>query len=280
MRYRRIVLAAAIGAAFVCSTLLVGQAHAAAGSYLRLAHLSPDTPQVDVYVASVSRPDQQVVVPGVGYGGVSEYRVIDPGDYTISMRPSGADPTTAPVLSTTLSAKSDAAYTVAGVGMYAGISLKILEDDLALPPADQVRCRVIHAAASTKQLDVGFEGAPPLATNVNFAEATGYRSAPAGKWTLVVGARDQPTVALPVDVTANGVYTVLVVDKGGKLAAELLTDAKAGSSGPIPAGAMETGLGGLADRGPASGAEVWLVLLAGASAAAFFGLLRRRRPNG
>ncbi len=280
MRYRRIVLAAAIAAAFACSTLLVGQANAAAGSYLRLAHLSPDTPQVDVYVASVSSPDQQVVVPGVGYGAVSEYKAIDPGDYTISMRPSGADPNTPPVLSTTLAAKSGGAYTVAGVGMYAGISLKVLEDDLSLPPADQVRCRVIHAAASTQQLDVGFEGQPPLATNVNFAEATEYVAAPAGKWTLEVSARDQPTVTLPVDVSAHGVYSVLVVDEGGKLAAELLTDAKAGSSGPIPAGAMDTGLGGLADRSPASGAEVWLLLLAGASLAAFLGLLRSRRPNG
>ena len=39
-------------------------------SYLRLAHLSPDTPNVDVYVASVSDPAKSFVVPGVGYGAV------------------------------------------------------------------------------------------------------------------------------------------------------------------------------------------------------------------
>ena len=248
MRYRRIVLAAAIAAAFACSTLLVGQANAAAGSYLRLAHLSPDTPQGRRVRGVGEQPRPAGGRSGRGLRRGLRVQAIDPGDYTISMRPSGADPNTPPVLSTTLAAKSGGAYTVAGVGMYAGISLKVLQDDLSLPPADQVRCRVIHAAASTQQLDVGFEGQPPLATNVNFAEATEYVAAPAGKWTLEVSSRDQPTVTLPVDVSAHGVYSVLVVDEGGKLAAELLTDAKAGSSGPIPAGAMDTGLGGLADR--------------------------------
>jgi hypothetical protein len=35
-------------------------------AYLRLAHLSPDTPKVDVYVDSAADPSQSFVVPGVG----------------------------------------------------------------------------------------------------------------------------------------------------------------------------------------------------------------------
>jgi len=37
-------------------------------AYLRLAHLSPDTPSVDVYVDSAADPSRSFVVPGVGYG--------------------------------------------------------------------------------------------------------------------------------------------------------------------------------------------------------------------
>ena len=59
-------------------------------SYLRLAHLSPDTPKVDVYVASVADPARSFVVPGVGYGAVSPYQPLPAGSYVISMRGAGA----------------------------------------------------------------------------------------------------------------------------------------------------------------------------------------------
>ena len=49
------------------------------------------------------------------YGDVSAYQTIQPGEYTIAMRPAGADPSTKPVISTTLSAQNGRAYTVAGL---------------------------------------------------------------------------------------------------------------------------------------------------------------------
>jgi hypothetical protein len=70
-------------------------AHAAAPAegqpaYLRLAHLSPDTPTVDVYVDSAADPSRSFVVPGVGYGVVSQYQPLAPDSYVISMRAAGA----------------------------------------------------------------------------------------------------------------------------------------------------------------------------------------------
>ena len=59
-------------------------------AYLRLAHLSPDTPSVDVYVDSAADPSRSFVVPGVGYGVVSQYQPLPPDNYVISMRPAGA----------------------------------------------------------------------------------------------------------------------------------------------------------------------------------------------
>ena len=59
-------------------------------AYLRLAHLSPDTPTVDVYVDSAADPSRSFVVPGVGYGAVSQYQPLPPDSYVISMRPAGA----------------------------------------------------------------------------------------------------------------------------------------------------------------------------------------------
>src|SRR5687767_15272142 len=53
--------------------------------------LSPDTPAVDVYVDSVADPDTGIVLNGVGYGAVSEYQDVPPGEYTVSMREAGAE---------------------------------------------------------------------------------------------------------------------------------------------------------------------------------------------
>src|SRR5262245_18696040 len=79
-------------------------AAAQTGAFLRLAHLSPDTPNVDVTVSAFGTPDGAQVVRGVGYGDMSAYQRIAPGSYTFAMRPAGADPTTDPVISATLDA--------------------------------------------------------------------------------------------------------------------------------------------------------------------------------
>ena len=71
----------------------------ASPSYVRLAHLSPDTPKVDVYVTSFTRPDWKLLLKGVGYGAVSPYQRVQPDRYAVSMRPAGAPasvPLTAP----------------------------------------------------------------------------------------------------------------------------------------------------------------------------------------
>ena len=67
-----------LGAA-VAGLALPGAAAAAPadeGSYLRLAHLSPDTPSVDVHLASVGDPSVSFVVPGVGYGTPSGWLLL------------------------------------------------------------------------------------------------------------------------------------------------------------------------------------------------------------
>ena len=68
-------------------------ANAATGAdtvgYVRLAHLSPDTPAVDVYLAAPGAAKPQVF-PGVGYGVVSDYLELAPGRYAVAMREAGA----------------------------------------------------------------------------------------------------------------------------------------------------------------------------------------------
>ncbi|CAN5799063.1 DUF4397 domain-containing protein [soil metagenome] len=257
----------------VLGVLAVGLTPAAAadGAFLRLAHLSPDTPEVDVYVVSVSDPADTIVLEGVGYGAVSEYQTVSGGTYTISMRPAGAAASTPPVISTTLNTSPGNAYTVAGVGVFDDLGLTVLDDDLTLPPAGQSRVRVVQASASEPELDISVDGGPTLGTDVAFATTTGYTTVPPGNWTLRVDGTAGLAATLPLTVDAGGVYSVLVLDdSSGGLT--VVTRVDAASSGSVPVGSVETGAGGTAARPAGS-----LGLLAGATMLVVAGTLAGRR---
>jgi hypothetical protein len=226
-------------------------ASAADGGLLRLAHLSPDTPAVDVYVDPVAG-GAKLVLHGVSYGTISDYRQVPPGSYTVAMRKSGAAASTPPVLSTTVQVAGRSARTVAGVGYFTTLGLTVLTDDLALPPAGHARLRVITAAATAKTLDVSLAAGAPFAAKLPFAHTSGYVDVPAGATTLRVAPDGAAPTALPATLVAGSVYSVVVLDKkGGGLGVRTVLDAA--SPGVMPVGGVETGVGGAAPGGWGAG---------------------------
>jgi hypothetical protein len=227
------------------SALGLPAADAAEGGLLRLAHLSPDTPSVDVYVDSVASPSNKLLLHGVSYGTISDYQRVPSGIYTVSMRPSGAPPTTPPVLSRTVQVGGGSARTVAGVGYFATLGLEVFTDDLTLPPAGKARLRVVTAAATAKSLSVSLDGGSPVAGNLPFAHTTGYLDVPAGATTLQVTPTGGAATTVPVSLAAGSVYSVVVLDKkGGGLSVRTVLDAA--SAQVMPVGGVETGAGGTA----------------------------------
>lgn len=213
-------------------------------AFLRLAHLSPDTPQVDVYVDSASDPARSFVVPGVGYGAVSEYRDVAVDAYVVSMRTAGAAPDSPAVIATTVDARPGRAYTIAGVGMSAELGLAVLPDDLDAPEQGRADVRVVNAATTAPVVDVALSGQPAWASGVRFGTATEYTEVPVGDWVCEVTPEGGRSVRLPVALEATSTYTVLLVDRGNGLTTELIRDS-AGSA-VVPAGGVATGLGGAA----------------------------------
>ncbi len=249
----RLLAVAVVAAALLATTagLPLPGARAADDGLLRLAHLSPDTPAVDVYVDSVADPTAGQVFPAVGYGTVSDYQPVPAGTYAVSMRPAGADPATPPVLSTTVEVGAGSARTVAGVGPFADLGLAVLEDDLTPPPAGASRLRVVAAAASAPTLDVAVPGGPPVAASLAFAGTSGYVDVPAGATVLTVTPGGGAPTELPVELAAGSVHSVLVLDRpGGGLTVRAVLDAA--GPGVVPSGGVEAGLGGTApSAGPA-----------------------------
>jgi Domain of unknown function (DUF4397) len=263
------VLACAMAAVAAVPVPAVAQT----GAFLRLAHLSPDTPTVDVTVSAFGTPDGSQQVKGVSYGDVSAYQQIAPGTYTIAMRPAGADPKSDPVISATLDAVAGKAYTVAGLGAFASLALRVLDDDISLPAAGQARMRVVNAAPLAGALSIRRDAAPVI-ENAKFGDASPYTVVPSGPASLTVAPVDAASTSLPVTLAAGGVYTVLVLQRNGVLSAAVRLDAQ--GAAVVPNGGVETGFGGTAGPGLAVQA-----LLAGCAAAAggvlVLAMRRRRR---
>jgi hypothetical protein len=242
--------------------------------WIRLAHLSPNTPAVDVYLYSFGNSNAKIVLHHVAYGEASPYETVTAGDYSVAMRLAGASSSTAPVLSTGVTIAAGHAYTVAGMGPESGLRLQVLDDDLSTPSGRGL-VRVIQASLKDQTVKVTY-GSTVLASSLAFATVTSYKTVTPGTVTVAVtaGGGDANT---SVSVAAGTVHTLVVLDGASGLQIDNLTDA-AGSGEP-PAGGVRTGFGGTAAHGPGS-ALPWLALIAVGLALAVTGSLTgRKRPQ-
>ena len=274
-RRRRLGGATAALAAFAAVTLFATPAHAAGDGYVRLAHLSPDTPAVDVYLKAESGSAKEQVFRGVGYGAMSQYLRLPTGNYQVAMRKEGAPASEKPVITTEVGVADGGAYTVAGVGRFADLGLRVLQDDLKLPDPGKSKVRIIQASVQAPVLNVEGKNGTKIADHVAFATTTSYREVNPGKWSVEV----QPSgggksSVLPCTLGAGSVYSLVVLDDGkGGLKPQLQIDAE--RQGTVPLGAVATGDGG---SRPTSHLPM-AILIAGLAAVLAGGsafLLRRR----
>ncbi len=240
--------------------------------WIRLAHLSPNTPAVDVYLYSFGNSNAQIVLHHVTYGTVSPYEAVSAGDYSVAMRAAGASATSAPVLSTSVTIAADRAYTVAGMGPESGLRLVVLDDELT-PPSGKSLVRVIQASLKQQTVKFTCSCGGTLASKAAFGSVTSYAPIPPGTWTMAaIGSSDK--TSLPVTLVAGTVHTEVVLDGSNGL--EILNLEDAAGAGLPPAGGVTTGFGGTAGHGPGSPVP-WAALIGAGSLLALTGGLRLRR---
>jgi hypothetical protein len=290
MDNRRAWLGVAI-VGFVLTTALATTAGALAPgaapgtTLVRVAHLSPDTAGVDVYV------DGERALGNVNFETVSNYQSIPAGRHKLELRPAGAAATSKPVLSTTRDLASQEAYTVAGVGANARLQGKVFSDDLTSPNPGAAKVRAIHAAVDVPAVDITLVGATALGTDIGFGTATPYSEVAPGRYELQVRTSGDDELVLTVpdlDVGPGIVYSVAAIGGIDGTPVQVLPLVDARGAEVLPAGAVHTGAGGTASDSTANAAANgvsavstgWLfagavaVILAGVSTTA---VLRRRR---
>ena len=209
---------------------------------MRFAHLSPDSPAVDVALAPAPLGGGPLTDPGpdvasgLGYGDVDEYRSLAPGSYAISVRTAGSPADTPPALSARIDVAAGTATTVTLSGLFEDLALEALPDDLSAPPAGAARVRVLTAAADVGPVTVTAADTT-LADAQPFPGAGRYVDVPAGRAEV----RLQAGSPLAVDLAAGSVVTLLVLGLDGGVEVRPVVDA-AGAP-VVPVGGVDAGTG-------------------------------------
>ncbi len=266
-----------IGLAVLALGLLAGAspASASAGSgWLRLAHLSPNTPAVDVYLYSFHDSKALVVVHHVAYGTISAYQKVKAGEYTVAMRAAGKPASSPPVISTSVNIRPGGAYTVAGMGPAKGLRLQILHDRL-ITPKGKVLVRIIQASLREHRVTIR-AGHTVIAKNVPFASVSSYKVVKPGDWNVSAAGPTDRTSS-NITLAAGTIHTIVVLDDPGHLFLDDLVDA-AGSK-VAPGGAPATGFGGTAPQ-PGHSELPWIALAGAGMLVGIAGFRRARKPVG
>jgi len=147
------------------------------GVSLRVLHVAPDAPAVDVYAQGNATP----LATGVNYRATSPYVTVAPGTYALELRPAGAAATSPPAFtSAPVTLVGGERVTAMAAGRLsstdASDSLRVvpLVERFDTPGTNEARVRVVHAAADAPAVDVdlGDDGTAEV-TGLQRFEATG-----------------------------------------------------------------------------------------------------------
>lgn len=177
---------------------------------VRVAHLAPDAPAVDVFV------DGDPVLEDVPFRVVSDYLELPADSYRVSVAPAG-EGTDAAVIDEELEVPA-ADLTLAAVGEAGGenrpLELAVLEDDNSDPGDDTARVRAIHASPDAPAVDVVVsETGQALFEGVEFGDAA-YAEVPAGDYRLCTypaGEREEAVLGADVELPGNTVASAFAV---------------------------------------------------------------------
>lgn len=191
------------------------------GAAIRVAHLSPDAPAVDVVV------NDDFVSPlftGAAYPGVTGYVLVPPDTYNVKVVDSPGQNLT--VINADLDLASGIFYTAAAVNVLASIEPLVLEDDRR-SIATEARVRIVHASPTAGNVDI-YVTAPgvdvstgtvaPTLGNAPFKANSGYVALAEGAYDVTVTPAGNPAVAAieaSLDLVNGDIYTVFARDAAG-----------------------------------------------------------------
>jgi hypothetical protein len=272
MRTKRSTRTATVG---LIAVLLVGYAGAGVAvavqddggtANVRVAHMSPDAPPVDILV------DNETVVENLSFGNVTDYLSVPGGERNVTITAAGDQSTV--VYSDNVTFEAGTNYTVVAAGEVsegANTTFQplVLEDNFTVPGPNEASVRLVHVAPDAPPIDVTVPATNrTLFDNVSFGEATDYVSAQPGSFEVEVRAataNDTGQVVRTFNLSVEGgtVYTAFAAGylnpqdapADVPLQAILVTDASAAGNQTTAAAdnATTTAAGTATETGTATG---------------------------
>ncbi len=188
---------------------------------VRVAHLSPDAPAVDVWI------NGSKALENVPYKTVSDYKALTAGEITIWVVPAGK--TEPKVIDAKVKLEAGKNYTVAATGFVKDLKPTVLEDGFKVV-ASQALVRFVHASPDAPAVDVGIAGYPrTIFRAAAFPKATDYVPAPPGSYDFEVKLAGTQNLALTVKdvkLEVGKVYSIFAVGSvaGKSLGASVVVD--------------------------------------------------------
>ncbi len=214
---------------------------------VRVLHLSPDTPAVDV-LAGLSEDSKGPLVQNLTYTNFTDYAPVPTGNYFIDVTPAGMPETVAIDLND-VALQGDVSYSVAAIGTLDGtdttpLTALLLVDDAFV--TDQAQLRVVHASPDAGLVDVLVNDAPVL-TDFAFGTATDYLALDPGAYDISIleaGTTNELFSAEGLELSSGQVSTAFAIGTvaGGDFGVLITNDATAV---PEPASAGLFALGSL-----------------------------------
>lgn len=229
---------------------LVGHARNAAASvefkddddpaFIRVVHLSPDAPAVDVHADADPTP----FVAGLAFPDATPIVEVEPDTYDVEVSPAGGYPGTVviPDDGSAIELTLDAGTTtnVLAVGLLASIEAITATDD-PRSIATYAKVRLIHASPTAGDVDVyvtapgvtDLSGETPVATDVAFKDNSGFvpldnvADPGAADYDITITAAGSTTAAIgpvPLEIADGDVITIIARDEvgGGAVSADVV----------------------------------------------------------
>jgi hypothetical protein len=208
---------------------------------VRVLHLSPDAPAVDVLVG-VTGESKAAVLQDVTYPMISDYLPLPTGNYDVDVVPSvGGDPV---IQLVNQPIDGDTIYSVAAVNTVDMIEPLLLVDDNTINPM-KARVRVVHASPNAGPVDVAVDGVGVVLPSFAFKDVSPYLELDPGAYTVRLfepGTTNQIFEVADLPVAGGTVYSAWAIGLVGDEAAPF-TVLPSVDAVPEPASAVLLGLG-------------------------------------
>lgn len=169
---------------------------------LRIAHVAPNAPNVDVFVDDAPAPS----VMDLPFASGTDFFTLPAGTHSVAISATGTPSDTAVITLPDLSLAEDGIYTVAAFGQPMALDALVIEEDPAGEMAENVRVRVIHVAPEVGTVDLSqiVDGvAPtPLVANLAYGEISDALDIAAEPFVLGLNADDDATPDLMFEMPA------------------------------------------------------------------------------